>query len=84
MSSACPDKATEAMHARGVILLPIAREPTQPDQQPECRFPEDPIHLIEQPAEIVGEAILLLCRHPGAAGARWGLQEACTLWDRRF
>ena len=26
-----PDKAAEAMHDRGVILLPIAREPTQPE-----------------------------------------------------
>jgi len=50
------------MHDRGVILLPIAREPTQPDQQRDRRFPQGSIHLIKQPAEIVGEAILLLCR----------------------
>src|SRR5207244_10342073 len=57
-----PDKATEAMHDRGVILLPIAWEPTQPDQQRDRRFPQGSIHLIEQQTEIVGEAILPLRR----------------------
>jgi hypothetical protein len=48
------------MHDRGVILLPTGREPTQTDQRRDRRFPEDSIHLIEQPAEIVGDAILPL------------------------
>ena len=50
------------MHDRRVILPPLAREPTQPDQQRDRRFPEDPIHLIEQSAEIVGDVILPLRR----------------------
>jgi hypothetical protein len=57
MSARVPEKAAEAMRDCGVILLPIACEPTQPDQQGDCRFPQDLIHLIEQQAEIVGEDI---------------------------
>ena len=67
-----PEKAAEAMHNRRVILPPLACEPTQPDQQRDRRFPEDPIHLIEQPAEIVGEAILSLRRRRHRRGRDGG------------
>ena len=53
-----PDEATEGMHDGVVIRPPVGSKPIQPDQQPDCRFPQDPIHLIKQLAEIVGEAIL--------------------------
>ena len=57
-----PDEATEGMHDGGVILSPVGSKPTQPDQQSDCRFSQDPFHLIEQLAEIAGEAILPLSR----------------------
>jgi len=69
-----PDKAAEAMHDRRVIPLPTGREPTQPDQQRDCRFPQDLIHLIEQPVEIV-----LLLRHQRARDGGSGKRARCGM-----
>jgi hypothetical protein len=80
-----PDEATEAMHDRGVILPPIAREPTQPNQQRDCRFPQRLIHLIEQPTEIVGQIFLRLCRRRWLRwGGDGGLQATRALLKGRF